>query len=117
MSVKRKVLRDKNMRKNFFIQLSNKGIQDCFHSYIRVQTKRENSEEEEMFAQYVNKYIWMLEEEKSEFRYYDDRKKYNIGFSIAEKDMLYDMAKRYLKLCGILNEIKPFFDEGMEVLD
>lgn len=101
------------MRRNLFINLSNKDLQDCYHSYIRVQIKKEKSEEEEVFAQYVDEYIWMLEEESSNYRYCDDNKKYNIGFSIAEKDMLYDMAKRYLKLCGLLNEIKPFFGEGM----
>jgi hypothetical protein len=105
------------MRKNFFINLSNKEIQDCFNSYIRVQIKREKSEDGEMFAQYVDEYIWMLEREGNKYRYYDDNKKYNIAFSIAEKDMLYDMSKRYLKICGILNQIKPFFGEGMEVLD
>lgn len=105
------------MRKNFFINLSNKEIQDCFNSYIRVQIKREKSEDGEMFAQYVDEYIWMLEREGNNYRYYDDNKKYNIAFSIAEKDMLYDMSKRYLKICGILNQIKPFFGEGMEALD
>lgn len=105
------------MRKNFFINLSNKEIQDCFNSYMRVQIKREKSEDGEMFAQYVDEYIWMLEREGNKYIYYDDNKKYNIAFSIAEKDMLYDMSKRYLKICGILNQIKPFFGEGMEALD
>ena len=105
------------MRKNFFIRLSNKELQNCFNSYIRVQCKREKSEKEEVFAQYVDEYIWMLEEEMEKYRYCDDNRKYNIAFSIAEKDMLYDMAKRYLKLCGLLNEIKPFFGEGVEALD
>lgn len=105
------------MKKNLFIKLSNKNLQDCYRSYIRVQIKRENSEEEEVFAQYVNEYIWMLEREGDKYRYYDDSKKYNIGFSIAEKDMLYAMAQRYLKLCGLLNEIKSFFGEGVEALD
>lgn len=105
------------MRQNLFINLSNKELQDCYHSYIRVQIKREKVEKEEMFAQYVDEYIWMLESEMGKYRCYDDNKKYNIAFSIAEKDMLYDMAKRYLKLCGILNEIKPFFGEGMEALN
>lgn len=105
------------MRKNLFINLSNKNLQDCYHSYIRVQLKRKKSGKEEVFAQYVDEYIWMLESEMDNYRYYDNHKKYNIAFSIAEKDMLYDMAKRYLKLCDILNEIKPFFGEGMEALD
>ena len=105
------------MRKNLFINLSNKDLQNCYHSYIRVQIKRENPEEEEVFAQYVSEYIWMLEGEVGKYKYYDDNKKYNIAFSIAEKDMLYDMAKRYLKICGLLNEIKPFFGEDMEALD
>lgn len=104
------------MKKNLFISLSNKCIQDCFHSCIRVQSKREYSDEEEIFIQYVSEYIRMLEREGDKYRYYDDNKKYNIAFSIAEKDMLYDMSKRYLKICGLLNEIKPFFGEGMEVL-
>ena len=105
------------MRKNFFINLSNKEIQDCFHSYIRVQTKREKSEENEMFAAYVDEYIWMLESIGDKYKHYDDNKKYNIAFSIAEKDMLHDMAKRYLKLCGLLNEIKSFSGEDVEALD
>ena len=105
------------MRKNLFISLSNKCIQDCFHSYIRVLSKREYSDEEEMFTQYVSEYILMLEREGNKYRYYDDNKKYNIAFSIAEKDMLYAMAQRYLKLCSLLNEIKPFFGEGIEALD
>ena len=101
------------MRENLFIKLSNKELQDCFHSYIRVQTKREKSKDEEMFAAYVNEYIWMLERNGTNYRNYDDNKKYNIGFSIAEKDMLYDMAKRYLKLCKILHEIQPFCGEEL----
>lgn len=105
------------MRRNLFINLSNKDLQDCYHSCIRVQTKRENFEEEEIFAHYVNEYIWMLERIGDKYRYYDDNKKYNIAFSIAEKDVLYDMSKRYLKLCGLLKEIKPFFGEGVEALD
>lgn len=104
------------MRKNFFINLSNKEIQDCFHSYIRVQIKGEKFKEDEMFAAYVDEYIWMLESIGDKYKHYDNNKKYNIAFSIAEKDMLYDMSKRYLKLCGILNEIKPFFGEDMEAL-
>ena len=103
------------MRKNLFINLSNKDLQNCFHSY-QVQFKKD-SKKKEIFAQYVNEYIWMLESETGTYRYYDDNKKYNIAFSIAEKDMLYDMAKRYLKLCDIVNEIKPFFGEGVEALD
>ena len=101
------------MRENLFIKLSNKELQNCYHSYIRVQIKRENSEEEEMFAQYVDEYIWMLESEIGKYRCYDDNKKYNIAFSIAEKDMLYDMAKRYLKLCKILHELQPFCGEDI----
>lgn len=101
------------MRKNLFINLSSKEIQDCFNSYIRVQTKKakkEKSEEEEMFAQYVDEYIWMLEREGDKYRHYDDNKKYNIAFSIAEKDMLYDMSKRYLMLYRDLQKIKEYID-------
>ena len=98
------------MRKNFFINLSNKEIQDCFHSYIRVQTKREKSEENEMFAAYVDEYIWMLESIGDKYKHYDDNKKYNIAFSIAEKDMLYDMSKRYLALYNDLQKIKGYID-------
>lgn len=98
------------MRKNFFINLSNKEIQDCFHSYIRVQTKREKSEEDEMFAAYVDEYIWMLESVGDKYKHYDDNKKYNIAFSIAEKDMLYDMSKRYLTLYNDLQKIKEYID-------
>lgn len=101
------------MRENLFIKLSNKELQDCFHSYIRVQTKREKSEEDEMFAAYVDEYIWILERSGANYRNYDDNKKYNIGFSIAEKDMLYDMAKRYLKLCSLLKEFQPFLEEDV----
>lgn len=101
------------MRENLFIKLSNKELQDCFHSYIRVQTKREKSKDEEMFAAYVDEYIWMLERNGTNYRNYDDNKKYNIGFSIAEKDMLYDMAKRYLKLSALLKEFQPFLEEDV----
>lgn len=104
------------MRKNLFISLSNKCIGDCFHSYIRVLSKKEYSDEEEIFTQYVSEYIRMLEREGDKYKHYDDNKKYNIAFSIAEKDMLHDISKRYFKIYGILNEIKPFFGEGMEAL-
>jgi hypothetical protein len=98
------------MRKNLFIKLSNQELQDCFQSYIRVQVKRENSKENEMFSNYINEYIWMLEKERENYRYYDDNKKYNLGFAIAEKDMLYDMAKRYLKLYKMLKETQLFLE-------
>lgn len=101
------------MRKNLFINMSNKDLQDCFHSYTRVQIKRENSEEDEIFAQYIDEYIWMLERDVTDYRYHDDKKKYHIGFSIAEKDLLYVMAKRYLKLCNLLKEFKPFLGEDI----
>lgn len=101
------------MRENLFIKLSDKEIQDYFHSYIRVQIKKEKTGEDEMFAQYVDEYIWMLERNGTNYRHYDDNKKYNIGFSIAEKDMLYDMAKRYLKLYALLKEFKPFLGEDV----
>ena len=97
------------MRKNLFIRLSNRDLKDCFNSYIRLQNKREDYKGHEVFAKYVDEYIWMLEEELSNYRYYDNNKKYDIGFSIAEKDMIYDMAKRYLKLCDILDEVRPLF--------
>lgn len=99
------------MRKNLFIGMSNKELQDCFHSYIRVQTKREKSKDEEMFAAYVDEYIWMLERNGTNYRHYDDNKKYTIGFSIAEKDMLYDMAKRYLKMYEKLKEVQGLLED------
>lgn len=100
-----------NVRKNLFISMSNKELQDCFHSYIRVQITREKSEDDEVFARCVDEYIWMLERNGTNYRYYDDNKKYNIGFSIAEKDMLYDMAKRYLKLYRTLKETQLFLED------
>lgn len=103
------------MRENLFMKLSNKDLQDCYRSYLRVQVKREN--EEEVFSKYIDEYIWMLEDNGTKFKYYDEEKKYNIGFSIAEKDMLHTMARRYLKLCNLINEFKPFFGEGMEAMD
>lgn len=104
------------MKENLFMKLSNKDLQDCYHSFIRVQIKRK-IEEEEIFSKYVDEYIWMLENNGTQFKYYDEEKKYNIGFSITERDMLYVMARRYLKLCNLINEFKPFFGEGMEAVE
>jgi hypothetical protein len=104
------------MKENLFMKLSNKDLQDCYHSYIRVQCKRE-VEEKEVFSNYIDEYIWMLENNGTQFKYYDEEKKYNIGFSITEKDMLYAMARRYLKLCRLINEFKPFFGDGMEAVE
>lgn len=98
------------------MNLSNKDLQDCYSSYIRVQCKRE-VEEKEVFSTYIDEYIWMLENNGTKFRNYDEEKKYNIGFSIAEKDMLHAMARRYLKLCKLINEFKPFFGDGMEAVE
>ena len=101
---------------NLFISLSNKQLKDCYHSWIRIQTKREQVEEE-VFSNYVDEYIWMLERNTTKCKFYDDNKKYSIGFSIAEKNMLHAMARRYLELYDVVNKIKPFFEECMDEPD
>jgi hypothetical protein len=98
------------MKENLFTKLSNKDLQDCYRSYARVQVKREN--EYEVFSEYIDEYIWMLEDNGTQFKYYDDDKKYRTGFSVAERDMLKAMAERYLRLCNLLKEFKPFFGEN-----
>ena len=111
------------MKKNLFANLSNKDLRDCYRSYARMRTKRKNSKEEEMpskekkISSYVDEYILMLEENGAIYSNYDNDKKYNIACSIMERDMLCVMARRYLRLCNIFDEIKPFFGEGVEALD
>lgn len=97
------------MRKNLFMNLSSQALRDCFNSYIKVQIKKE--EPDEIFSRYLNEYIWMLENTDAPFKNYDEKKKYHIGFSIAEKDLLYVMAKQYLIALDLLERIKVFVDD------
>lgn len=105
------------MKKNLFINLSKKDLENCYRSWMKVQIKREQSTENEVFSSYIDEYIWMLERDGEKYKYYDDQKKYNIGFALAEKDMLCVMARRYLKLCDTINELKHLCAEDAEMFE
>lgn len=96
--------------RNLFRNLSDKDLQECYKSCIRIQLGKQN--EEEKFFAFVDEYIWDLEQISSTFRHLDDKEKFNRGVSIAERYLLRTMAGRYLNLYKIVGDaVEMFKDE------
>lgn len=93
---------------NLFVGLSDKELIYYYNSYKKLLVDKDDAENNAFYS-YVDAYTRMMQDESETFKYISESGKYHAAFARAERHLLNAIAKRFVEMHDLLDQIKERF--------
>lgn len=90
---------------NLFVGMSDKELIYYYNSCKKLLINEDDMENNAFYG-YVDVYIRMMQDESETFKYISESGRYHAAFARAERHLLNAIAKRFVKMHNLLDQIK-----------
>lgn len=91
--------------KNVFIGMSDKELISYYNAYKKLLVSKDDAENNAFYS-YVDAYTHMMQDESETFKYISESGRYHAAFARAERHLLNVIAKRFVEIHDLLDQIK-----------